>query len=440
MPDPKQPEEIAMMRWRVGRKLGRTLYRQDGAEPSSADTFLGLMETEELAEAVVEAMRRFREDPKQPEVPEEAVEAASRARRLEGGTMRSALEAAAPTIASKAVEEAEAEVERVRRHEQETAEAAVKRIEEVEERLKEAEIGYGAALDKAVEGERERRETVTLSSGEPVSVPRVAAPAVSERDFFAVLAGWDYEGDGEHSIPWDFERVKRACLELQDEIAVSSTSEEALVEAEEEIERLHADRSTLLAELAQANARADKAEQALPAELEAMATLGDAAREVVDGPCRRVVGAGPVSHLRKLLDDFSEPGEGHARGKDAEARTPGRGQDAGSERTSGQSSSTSSGESTSGTGAIGAGDSNPPRATGAGSSPHLHPESQCPAAEELEAMAEEFDGEAGEHAATIANPEMELVRDWHEGAEQITRRVASRLRERAAELKGESDV
>lgn len=51
-----------MSRWRAGRKLGRTLYLQDGSEPSDDDRFLGLMESEELAEIVVEATRRLFDD------------------------------------------------------------------------------------------------------------------------------------------------------------------------------------------------------------------------------------------------------------------------------------------------------------------------------------------------------------------------------------------
>lgn len=50
------------MTWRVGQKLGRTLYRQEGSEPSEDDRFLGMMETTELAETVCEAMRRFDAD------------------------------------------------------------------------------------------------------------------------------------------------------------------------------------------------------------------------------------------------------------------------------------------------------------------------------------------------------------------------------------------
>ena len=44
---------MATERWRVGRKLGRTLYAQQGPEPGDDDPFLGLMETPELAAEVV---------------------------------------------------------------------------------------------------------------------------------------------------------------------------------------------------------------------------------------------------------------------------------------------------------------------------------------------------------------------------------------------------
>lgn len=42
--------------WRVGRKLGRTIYAQEGDEPSDDDAFLGLMETEDIAATVVNAV------------------------------------------------------------------------------------------------------------------------------------------------------------------------------------------------------------------------------------------------------------------------------------------------------------------------------------------------------------------------------------------------
>ena len=44
--------------WRVGRKLGRTIYAQVGPEPSDDDELLGLMETESIAASVVEAHNR----------------------------------------------------------------------------------------------------------------------------------------------------------------------------------------------------------------------------------------------------------------------------------------------------------------------------------------------------------------------------------------------
>lgn len=46
------------MTWRVGRTLGRTIYLQVSKEPSTSDTFLGIMETRELAEMVVEERKR----------------------------------------------------------------------------------------------------------------------------------------------------------------------------------------------------------------------------------------------------------------------------------------------------------------------------------------------------------------------------------------------
>lgn len=42
--------------WRIGRKLGRTIYAQEGDEPSDDDVFLGLMESEEIAAQVVNAV------------------------------------------------------------------------------------------------------------------------------------------------------------------------------------------------------------------------------------------------------------------------------------------------------------------------------------------------------------------------------------------------
>lgn len=42
--------------WRVGRKVGRTIYVQEGAEPSDDDMLIGLMDSEYLAEVVVDAV------------------------------------------------------------------------------------------------------------------------------------------------------------------------------------------------------------------------------------------------------------------------------------------------------------------------------------------------------------------------------------------------
>ena len=44
------------MKWRVGRSLGRTLYLRTGGDDLKADTFVGVMDTRELAESVVNAM------------------------------------------------------------------------------------------------------------------------------------------------------------------------------------------------------------------------------------------------------------------------------------------------------------------------------------------------------------------------------------------------
>lgn len=61
---------------------------------------------------------------------------------------------------------------------------------------------------------------VTLATGQPYAVRSPEAEQLAqERDAFAVLAGWDFEGDGEHRIPWDFERVKKQVLERQHEDA-----------------------------------------------------------------------------------------------------------------------------------------------------------------------------------------------------------------------------
>lgn len=40
--------------WRVGRKLGRTIYLQTGSQPSDHDIFLGMMDTSAIAEHIVD--------------------------------------------------------------------------------------------------------------------------------------------------------------------------------------------------------------------------------------------------------------------------------------------------------------------------------------------------------------------------------------------------
>lgn len=48
------PEDLAALPWRVGRSLGRTVYAQRGDKPGKDDVLLGLMESEWLAQRVVE--------------------------------------------------------------------------------------------------------------------------------------------------------------------------------------------------------------------------------------------------------------------------------------------------------------------------------------------------------------------------------------------------
>jgi hypothetical protein len=47
-----------MTRLRTGRKVGRTIYRQLGAEPSDDDPIVGLVDTPELAAEIVAAVNR----------------------------------------------------------------------------------------------------------------------------------------------------------------------------------------------------------------------------------------------------------------------------------------------------------------------------------------------------------------------------------------------
>ena len=47
------------MTWRVGRKVGRTIYIQEADQPSDEDRLIGLMDTPELAELVVAAVNHI---------------------------------------------------------------------------------------------------------------------------------------------------------------------------------------------------------------------------------------------------------------------------------------------------------------------------------------------------------------------------------------------
>lgn len=45
--------------WRVGRKVGRTIYQQVGSEPSDDDVLIGRMDTPEQAAEAVHARNAF---------------------------------------------------------------------------------------------------------------------------------------------------------------------------------------------------------------------------------------------------------------------------------------------------------------------------------------------------------------------------------------------
>jgi hypothetical protein len=45
--------DLSVFRWRTGRKVGRTIYAQLGAEPSDEDPLIGVMDTPQLASAAV---------------------------------------------------------------------------------------------------------------------------------------------------------------------------------------------------------------------------------------------------------------------------------------------------------------------------------------------------------------------------------------------------
>lgn len=47
------------MTWRVGRKVGRTIYHQLGDQPSTDDLLIGVMDTPRLAEQAVAAVNLY---------------------------------------------------------------------------------------------------------------------------------------------------------------------------------------------------------------------------------------------------------------------------------------------------------------------------------------------------------------------------------------------
>jgi hypothetical protein len=50
-----------MAKWRVGRKVGRTIYIQSGDTPSDGDELIGLMDSIELAQEAVDAVNALDE-------------------------------------------------------------------------------------------------------------------------------------------------------------------------------------------------------------------------------------------------------------------------------------------------------------------------------------------------------------------------------------------
>lgn len=56
-------ESVNPGKWRVGRKLGRTIYRQLGDEPSDRDQLIGMMDTEHVAAMAVEAVNNREAEP-----------------------------------------------------------------------------------------------------------------------------------------------------------------------------------------------------------------------------------------------------------------------------------------------------------------------------------------------------------------------------------------
>lgn len=55
------PDTNPVPRWRIGRSVGRTLYRMVGDEASKADVLIGMMDTPELAAQVVAAVNAQRD-------------------------------------------------------------------------------------------------------------------------------------------------------------------------------------------------------------------------------------------------------------------------------------------------------------------------------------------------------------------------------------------
>lgn len=56
---------VSRFPWRVGRKVGRTIYRQTGPDPSDADELIGVMDTPALAYEVVRTRNAFWPMPRQ---------------------------------------------------------------------------------------------------------------------------------------------------------------------------------------------------------------------------------------------------------------------------------------------------------------------------------------------------------------------------------------
>jgi hypothetical protein len=46
--------------WRVGRKLGRTIYAQGGSAPSDRDKFIGIFDSADVARLIVAEHNRSR--------------------------------------------------------------------------------------------------------------------------------------------------------------------------------------------------------------------------------------------------------------------------------------------------------------------------------------------------------------------------------------------